>query len=107
MAKDTNNPNTQETEELKKLEELAAENEALKKQLQEAHEEIAKAEEKAPEAPVITIDGKKYRLTIPKGLYPVGKREHKEVTAETLRKDKKLAKELVKNGYAGLELVKQ
>ena len=84
---------------------LQAENESLKAQLKDAHDTIEASEEKIIEAPVLTIDKKKYRLTIPRGVYPTGKYKTREVTAAVLKKDKKFAELMVKIGYGGLELV--
>jgi len=96
-------------EDKRTIEEILIENEALKKEntdykgsLAEAHEAINEAEEKAPGNPVLTINKQKYELVIPKAKYPKGKHEFVIVTVGLLKKDNKLAAQLVKDKWVGL-----
>jgi putative heme iron utilization protein len=96
-------------EDKRTIEEVLAENAALKKEnaefvdsLAEAHEAIGEAEEKVPGNPVLTIDKQKYELVIPRAKYPKGKHEFVIITAELLKKEAKLAAQLVKDKWVGL-----
>ena len=73
-------------------EELAKENEELKKLLADSAKRLAESEDKAPSKnEVVKIGKEKFKLTVPKASY-----KGQEVTAETLGNNQKLAEELVK-----------
>lgn len=61
----------------------------------------AKTKEKSAKTPVVKVNGDNYEVTIPKFNY-----DGKDYTAEDLKSDSDMCKELVAAGFGGLRLVR-